>query len=100
MSDNIVPFGARKDDDGPTVEGKARCMLCRHEWAACAPAGAVWLECPECHAHKGHFIYATEPEDGRVIWTCICGGEVFYVLPDARIICCNCGLTTSDWWNT
>jgi Zn finger protein HypA/HybF involved in hydrogenase expression len=30
------------------ISGKARCLACKHEWAAVSLVGTVWLECPAC----------------------------------------------------
>ena len=75
--------------ESPHVSGKARCMHCNHEWVAVAPEITEWLECPECHLVRGHFVYpicrTSEPH-----WTCGCGNDLFHFTPD-KTYCPNCG---------
>jgi len=76
-------------------------MSCSHEWIAVAPAGATWLECPECHTMKGLFKHAclksAENNDGwEPWWTCSCGNELFVVYRNG-IMCPNCGKEQSGF---
>lgn len=87
--DKVIDLEAIKEARAPHLEGKARCLDCKHEWTAVAPAGTEWLECPECHGKKGRFIYHFEPEP-FVQWQCNCGNDLFYVTPDG-CFCPNCG---------
>lgn len=71
-----------------TLVGMVRCLSCKHEWQAEAPAGSTWLECPECSLMKGRFIYPVERKDPH--WVCGCGNSYFQMNPDG-IYCPNCG---------
>ena len=75
----------------PTMEGEARCTQCGHCWEGVAPVGTIELECPQCHAMRGVFIYPIDPPLPEV-WQCGCGGDLFYVGKQA-IVCARCGTT-------
>jgi Zn finger protein HypA/HybF involved in hydrogenase expression len=87
----VIDFHQKKEEKekNPHLEGKARCLDCKHEWEAVAPAGTEWLECPECHSIKGRFVYHFEPETFTK-WVCNCGNDLFYATPDGYF-CPNCG---------
>jgi predicted RNA-binding Zn-ribbon protein involved in translation (DUF1610 family) len=79
----------RLQERHPHLVGEAKCLSCNHEWAAVAPIGTVWLECPECGLEKGRLagtVYRDEPH-----WHCNCGNELFYVTANGYY-CPNCGL--------
>jgi Zn finger protein HypA/HybF involved in hydrogenase expression len=78
-----------------TATGKARCMVCGHEWLANAPAGTVYLECPGCRSMKGVFIGACSRE-GVDIWGCGCGNQLFE-LTKIGAFCPNCGVWVTGW---
>lgn len=85
MSDNIVSLNEHR----PHIGGEARCLTCKHEWVAVAPAGTSQLECPECEAEMGVFKYPVRPK-GEV-WECGCGSDLFHILP-AGCQCYKCGV--------
>lgn len=87
---NVVPFSKREADG--CMSGRARCLVCRHEWAAAAETGTVWMECPACGANKGHFVVPCAQSEGGEQWICKCGCDVFFITPDA-VRCCNCGIS-------
>ena len=72
----------------PHLEGAARCLDCKHEWAAVAPVGTRWMECPSCSLIRGRFIGEHRREGDH--WHCTCANELFYVTPDGYY-CPNCG---------
>jgi hypothetical protein len=84
MSDNVVQLG----DYRPHVTGMARCLACKHEWAAVAPIGTVELECPECSTFKGLFKGTSSTEFPQ--FQCNCGEMTFYV-DWYGPYCCHCG---------
>lgn len=73
---SVIDLQAAIEKRRPHVSGPARCLQCGHEWAAVAPPGVTWLECPECTVEKGCFIGNAYPEDG-LVWQCNCGNELF-----------------------
>ena len=79
----------------PHWSGPALCTRCGHEWRACVPADATdELECPECKTFFGIKRGPHQPV-GRV-WTCKCGGDLFYLTPDGHM-CRQCGRTSWGW---
>ena len=88
MTAEVVDFARVKADREPRLEGKARCLDCKHEWAAVAPIGTTWLDCPACSLCRGRFIGPCEREDPQ--WTCHCGNKLFYIVR-AGTYCPNCG---------
>jgi hypothetical protein len=80
----------RKEEEvHPHSSGKAFCLDCLHEWAAVAPLGTLWLECPACTLVRGRFKFFHEYEAQH--WTCNCGNNMFQVIL-AGIYCPNCGV--------
>ena len=94
MTDNVVPFKPKtvteeSEDEGPYMTGEAWCLGCKYKWLAIAPVGTFCLECPECHANKGHYMNFQQPEGDR--WQCTCGCQLFF-LTSAGVMCPNCGV--------
>lgn len=87
--DKFIDLAAWKEENTPHLSGKALCLACRHEWAAVAPVGTVWLECPSCTLSRGRFVNAVEREGAH--WHCACGNDLFYATPDG-FYCPNCGV--------
>lgn len=75
---------------GGWSQGAARCLDCRHEWQAVAPAGTLWLDCPACTLTRGRFVGQHEWSGPH--WHCNCGNDLFYVRED-DFYCPNCGTT-------
>ena len=73
----------------PHITGEATCLICKNEWIAVAPAGTVWLECPDCGLTKGHFKYACQTDD-KEEWVCNCGCSLFKIVPRG-VYCPLCG---------
>ena len=94
MSDNVVDFAAHKLANSPHIKGEARCLVCKHEWQAVAPAGTYQLECPECKLHKGVFVALACSADDQAIWKCNCGG-IYYEARPHGLLCIVCGLNHS-----
>lgn len=88
MNAKVVDLADRRPD--PHVAGPARCLACKHEWAAVAPTGTLWLECPECSLLRGRFLWPVE-RSGLPHWVCGCGNDVFHVTPQGYY-CPNCGV--------
>lgn len=86
----VIDLAKAREERTPHGTGAARCLQCGHEWLATAPAGVVWLECPECHTDKGTFKGNCYPHDG-LIWVCNCGNELFLITPDGEL-CPICGV--------
>jgi len=84
---DVVEIGKKKSD--PHLSGEARCIACGHEWVAIAPTGGTELECPECRAMLGMFIWPTTPKS-EMVWTCDCGCQLFYIV-DTGNQCYRCG---------
>jgi hypothetical protein len=83
---NIISLSDRRP--GKFVSGMAICLSCRNVWAASAPAGTQFLECPNCETIKGVFKFPIEHEGEH--WQCLCGNWYFLITPK-RIYCPNCG---------
>jgi hypothetical protein len=90
MMGAVIDLAKHKEENSPHLRGRVRCIGCKHEWEAVAPVGTTLLECPECDAHKGLWMGVIMPPE-RQIWTCNCGGELFYITPDGTF-CPNCGV--------
>ena len=91
-----LPYDAKEADVVPLTDalphssGPARCVSCRNEWVGDAPAGVIWIECPECLAHTGYFL-GTKMYEGPH-WHCACDNTLFHVTRDG-VYCPHCG----DW---
>jgi rubrerythrin len=90
----VIDFSQAKKDRTPHCTAAARCLQCGHEWTATAPAGVVWLECPECRILRGAFIEPAYPHDGQV-WQCNCGNQLFLITPDGEF-CPVCGVYVTE----
>jgi hypothetical protein len=86
-SETVLQFPSKTEAE---LSGPARCMECRHKWAAVAPAGTVILECPACSMMKGAWVGAIISERSD-IWQCKCGNDLFAVYR-IGIMCARCGL--------
>lgn len=84
----VVSLSDARKQREPHNEGAARCMACRHEWVAVAPAGQEDLECPSCGRMFGRFLYPFSPDTAR--WVCACDNDLFIVTP-AGTFCPACG---------
>lgn len=70
------------------ISGMAICLSCQNVWAAVAPAGTQFLECPNCGTVKGIFKLPVEHQGEH--FRCGCGNWYFLITPK-RIYCPNCG---------
>lgn len=84
--DNIVEFPTK---EGEHLSGMAKCIMCRHEWAAVAPIGVTWMECPACNTMNGRYLAHIEKLGEH--WHCKCGNDLFYIQP-TRTYCPRCGV--------
>jgi predicted RNA-binding Zn-ribbon protein involved in translation (DUF1610 family) len=90
----VVAF-APKQDAGITLNGRARCLGCKHEWIAVVPAGTVTeLECPQCGAEKGLMRFPCERSESH--WRCNCGNSYLLATPK-HLYCPNCGVDQEPW---
>jgi rubrerythrin len=78
------------NDEVPYASGNAFCMSCDYNWAAVAPVGTVWLECPSCKAEKGRFKFPMALPEKTLVYTCNCGNQLFNMTPEGHF-CPNCG---------
>lgn len=85
----VIDLAAAKQERAPHLSGLARCLACRHEWVAVAPAGAAWLDCPKCSLERGRYIGHVQKDVPH--WHCNCGNDLFYVTQDGYY-CPNCGV--------
>jgi len=88
MPIKVVSLEEFKLARSPHVSGAAFCLDCKHEWAAVAPSGATWLECPKCSLVRGRMKFPCD-RPGHV-WNCGCGNELFLIVPEG-VLCPNCG---------
>ena len=102
MAENVVEFRPRpmkceeiKAEEGVgqyMFEGEARCLACKHTWAARAPAGTIDLECPECHSFRGAHVGPYEVPNGTRVWECYhCTSQIFMVMEGGFSFCLGCG---------
>lgn len=70
------------------MTGPCVCTGCKHEWVASSPPGVTDFECPSCSAFKGVWVAPVIPD---MFWRCLCGGSLFYLLPDGAAQCRECG---------
>jgi DNA-directed RNA polymerase subunit RPC12/RpoP len=85
---NVVSLADKRAEKQPHKAGMARCLNCKHEWAAVAPIGTTDLECPNCATYQGMFkgIMSTEfPQ-----WQCVCGEWMFFIDMHG-CYCAHCG---------
>ena len=76
--------------ENKVTSGEAVCIACKHTWIAVQEGVSEnMLECPACHAYKGHYRFPHIPDD-HTTWVCNCGNNLFYVSNDG-FFCPNCG---------
>lgn len=92
MSAEIINLAEEKINRQPHMRGDARCIMCKHEWVAVAPAGTCELECPQCLAYRGYFMGAMITED-KVEYNCECGCNVYKIGSEQQVFCAKCGIT-------
>lgn len=103
MTGEILAFPAAATPEveepcDPYISGPVRCLRCRHEWVAVAPAGTTnGLNCSACNCDTGVFVTLIWPPAGTSIWTCKCGGELFALTPAGAPLCVRCGLRATSW---
>jgi len=85
----IIDLAARREANSPHRAGEARCLNCKHEWAAVAPVGAVTLQCPKCETFQGLFkgVSCTEFKQ----WQCDCKEWTFFI-DEHGPYCAHCGV--------
>jgi len=95
---NVVAFDA--DRLKSHCSGIARCVGCKHEWAAVVPHEYRnnYMECPSCGDMRGRYFWGYVPGPGNVgkgsALFCECGNDLFFVLPDGHKLCANCAKET------
>lgn len=96
MGDKVVELDAYRPRQ-PHLSGMARCMACKHEWAAVAPVGTGELECPQCQCMRGVWQYNCTGRIGDQKFVCLCGCDVFR-LTTIELMCTACGQLMTGWW--
>lgn len=98
MTGNVVEFPKPAEDaGGPSLEGPARCVRCKHEWRAVTPVGCFDdLECPSCGTHHGVRTGTIGTHDGTV-WQCNCGNDLFVLTMKGAPLCILCGTRATSW---
>jgi Zn finger protein HypA/HybF involved in hydrogenase expression len=90
----VVDLEAERLARAAHASGAARCLDCGHEWAAVAPTGTEWLQCPACSLVRGRFVFPHLREVPH--WHCACGNDLFQIVP-AGVYCPNCGTWQTGW---
>ena len=86
MSDNVVDINKNKPKE-EFLNGKAKCLKCKHEWQAAAPIGTIWLCCPKCDGEARYLYPVTENK----YWQCNCDNFLFVLTPTGTM-CAVCGI--------
>ena len=87
---NVVDLSKKREERAPHNAGIAVCAACKHSWVATAEKGVLFLECPECHTHKGRFVHPSLVEPGADRDECHCGCQLF--MANKKVLSCiNCG---------
>lgn len=74
--------------------GEAFCISCDHKWAAVAPTGSLFFECPGCRRFTGRWKFTFGVPSGLQVRGCNCGNQLFYLTPEGHL-CANCGIYQS-----
>ena len=85
---SVISLQKFKEDNSPHLTGEARCVSCKHDWAAVAPVGTVELECPSCSLMTGRFINTALR--GDEYFECFCGCNLFMHHRDGGAYCAKC----------
>lgn len=95
---NIVKFAPRRPER--YCEGPAQCIACKHRWAAAAPVGVRWLECPACGTMRGTWRHAVEASPGDYEFSCnCCGGNALTAINRKGLfylMCMGCGVDHTE----
>ncbi len=95
MKRKVVDLRQYREDNTPHLSGFARCLACKHEWAAVSPVGTVaFFECPNCGLPKGCYKFPVVKDTSH--WTCYCGNDFFHLSLDG-VYCPNCGVWQHGW---
>ena len=91
---NVVNLADHRDD--PHMAGGAKCLACKHEWVAVAPAGVVDMECPECGCMRGVFVNSWGAPHDAIVFKCQCDSSAFEFVAhknakDYYLACIGCG---------
>lgn len=101
MTDKVIDFAQARLERSPHWSGPARCVACRHDWVAVAPAGEDWLECPACGLMKGRARHPFAAAEGDRQLVCNCGCDVMYAglrrgFSSPYLRCVNCGADQTE----
>ena len=96
MSETI-DFARAKAERSPHLSGQARCVACKHEWAAVAPLGTLQLECPSCGLERGQWAYPFSLDKGQMIYVCNFCDSTNFAIQSHRAFCVGCGTTHYPW---
>lgn len=91
---SVVPFKAPREPTSAWLTGLARCLACKHEWAAISETLENYvgdLECPACGVCRGQYKWPFQGPPAEDVWTCTaCDGQLFMITrPGTR--CVGCG---------
>lgn len=85
---SVVNLEEEREARRPHLQGRARCLSCRHEWQQVAPIGETEFECPKCTLMMGRLVYECIREG--LHFTCNCGNDLFFIAPEGPY-CPKCG---------
>lgn len=95
LEDHRAKAKAARD---PHLSGMARCLACKHKWAAVAPPGTADLQCPACGLLRGAWQFGVSPPVGSNKYVCLsCGCDVFR-LSTLELLCIACGQSMVGWY--
>ena len=74
----------------PHMSGPAKCLNCGHKWQAVILKDGYegGFECSECGQLKGEFVGTFVPKE---MFKCSCECDLFFLTPDGKTMCPNCG---------
>jgi len=85
----VVSLSEQREKRSPHRSGNARCLNCKHEWAAVAPIGTVTLQCPLCETFQGLFKGVSSTQ--LMQWQCVCKEWTFFI-DEHGAYCAHCGI--------
>ena len=93
--EKVIDFAQAKLDREAHAAGEAVCLACQHEWVAVSPLGIPWLECPNCHCHKGTYKHPFYVPN-KPVFHCNCGNHLLVVYREFTM-CPACGSYVEPW---
>lgn len=87
---NVIELSKHK----PHTAGECKCINCQHIFPCVAPAGVMWVDCPNCGLKKATWKNPFAPPEGSLVYTCDCSENQLYNVLKKGIFCVNCGKLT------